>query len=89
MNKNRGGIIAARSAVTAAEAAAAQVLLDVEARYSTAFEEHERARVMADAYTTEGDGHAYPQVLMTQRSLAQTCLAGRRALQGLLMGSGR
>ncbi len=52
-NKNRGGIMAARSAVTAAEAAAAQVRLEIDVRFNSVFEEYERARVMADAYKTE------------------------------------
>lgn len=52
-NKNRGGIMAARSSVTAAEAAAAQVRLDLDARFSAVFEEYERARLMADAYKVE------------------------------------
>lgn len=52
-NKNRGGILAARSGVIAADAAAAHVRLDLDARFSTVFEEYERARLMADAYATE------------------------------------
>ncbi len=52
-NRNRGGVLAARSAVTAAGAAAAQVRLEVDARFSAVFEEYERARLMADAYRTE------------------------------------
>jgi len=52
-NRNRGGIRAARASVTAVEAAAAQVRLELDARFSTQFEEYERARLMAEAYRTE------------------------------------
>ena len=52
-NTNRGGIMAARASVTAADAAAAQARLELDARFSTLFEEYERARLMADAYKAE------------------------------------
>jgi len=52
-NRNRSGVIAARSAVTAAEAAAAGVRLEIEHRFATAFEEYEAARILAEALKTE------------------------------------
>lgn len=52
-NRNRGGILAAGAGVTASEAAAAQVRLELEARFSAVFEEYEGARLMAEAYKVE------------------------------------
>ncbi len=52
-NRNRDGILAARSAVTSSEARAALVRQQIESRFAEAFEEYEAARVMADAYRAE------------------------------------
>jgi len=52
-NRNNGGIVAARSAVSASEARAALVRQQIETQFAEAFEEYEAARVMADAYRTE------------------------------------
>lgn len=87
-NRNRGGIMAARSSVTAAEAAAAQVRLELDARFSTVFEEYERARVMADAYRTEilpRLEQAFEMHLATYRTMAtpypQVLMAQRQLVE--------
>jgi cobalt-zinc-cadmium efflux system outer membrane protein len=52
-NRNRHGVLAARSAVTASEAAAARMRLDIEYRFVSVFEEYEAARVLAETLKTE------------------------------------
>jgi cobalt-zinc-cadmium efflux system outer membrane protein len=87
-NKNRGGVMAARSSVLAAEAAAAHVRLELDARFSIVFEEYERARAMADAYRADilpRLEQAFDLHLGTYRSMAtpypQVLTAQRRLVE--------
>ena len=87
-NTNRGGIMAARASVTAADAAAAQVRLELDVRFSIVFEEYERARLMAEAYKTEilpRLEQAFEMHMSTYRTMAtpypQVLMAQRRLVE--------